>query len=130
MQQRQPLRSELGTEPTHPRDVAARPIEAGDKAVFTRVIVAREHNRDCTGRRLGRERRIVAAGCSDHGHLTLNEFGRQRRQSIRPPLRPAIFDRDVLAFDIAGLIQALAERGHHRNPRLRRLPVQKSNHRH
>ena len=67
----------------HPGDVAARPIDAGDKAALNRVIAAREDDRDCTGRLHGDERRIVASGCGDHGYLTLNEISRERRQSIR-----------------------------------------------
>ena len=76
VQQRQPLLYELGTEPSHPGDVAARLVEACDKAVFARVVVAREDNWDCTGRRLGCDRRILATGGNDHGHLTSNEIGR------------------------------------------------------
>ena len=50
--------------------------------------------------------------CGNHGHLTTNQIGRQRRQSIVLALRPAILDRHVLTLDIAGFLQALAERGH------------------
>jgi hypothetical protein len=89
----------LGGEPAHPRDVAARPVEAGDKAAFDRVVVAREDDRDCTGRRHGDERRIVAAGCGDHSYLTSNKISRERRQPIQSTLRPVIFDRDVLTLD-------------------------------
>ena len=45
----------------------------------------------------------------DHGHLTANEVGRQPRQSIVLSVRPAVFDRDVLALDITGLFQAPTE---------------------
>jgi hypothetical protein len=45
----------------------------------------------------------------DH-HLTGDEFGYHSRQSIELALRPAEFDRDILAFDIAGFVQALTER--------------------
>ena len=51
----------------------------GDKAAFDRVVAACEDDRDCTGRRLGDQRRIVASGCGDHGHLASNEIGRKRR---------------------------------------------------
>ena len=50
-----------------------------------------------------------ASGRGDHGDLPANQFGRQRRQPIDLTLRPAVFDRDVLALDIAGVLQALAE---------------------
>ena len=68
----------------------------------------REDDRNRRGRRLGRQRRC-AAGRGNHGHLTANQIGRQCRQSIVLTLRPAIFDRHVAAFDIAGFAQALAE---------------------
>ena len=42
-----------------------------------------------------------AAARDDHGHLTADQIGGQRRQSIVLTLRPTIFDRHVLAFDIA-----------------------------
>jgi hypothetical protein len=119
VKQRQPLRSNLRTEPAHPRNVPARLIQACDQAVLARVVVAREDNWNCSGSGLGHECRIVSPGCGNHRNLTLDEIGRQHRQSIRMSLSPAIFNRDVLAFDIAGLVQALAERGHHQSERIR-----------
>ena len=50
-----------------------------------------------------------AAGRGDHGDLPANQFGRQRRQPIELIFGPAVFDRHVLALDIAGLLQALAK---------------------
>ena len=60
-----------------------------------------------------------------------HEFGGQRRQSIVAAICPAVFDRDVLAFDVAGFV---------RDPygmpaRLAAMPVadpavEKPNHRH
>jgi len=44
------------------------------------------------------------------GDPAANEVGRQRRQPIHLILGPAVFNRDVLALDIAGVLQALAER--------------------
>src|SRR5262249_52903500 len=117
-------------EPANPSDVAPRPIDTGDKAAFDRVVAAREDNRDCTGRLHGDERRIVAAGCGDHSHLTSNEISHERRQPIQSSLRPAIIDRDVLTLDVTGLVQAAAETGHPGSERLRRLSTQESDHRH
>ena len=45
----------------------------------------------------------------DHGDPSANQIGRQRRQPIDLILGPAVFDRDVLALDIAGFLQALAK---------------------
>ena len=36
-------------------------------------------------------------------HLAANEIDRERRQSIVLAFRPAIFDRNILALDEAGL---------------------------
>ena len=46
MQQPQPLGSEFGSEPAHPGDVTARPIDTSDEAAFDRVVAAREDDRD------------------------------------------------------------------------------------
>ena len=39
----------------------------------------------------------------------VDQFGRKRRQPIVMTLRPAVFDRDILALDIAGFLEALVE---------------------
>ena len=44
--------------------------------------------------------------------LLLNQIGRERRQSVILAFRPAVLDCHVLTLDVAGLLQALAERGH------------------
>jgi hypothetical protein len=38
-----------------------------------------------------------------------HELGRERQQAVVPPLRPAVFERDVVSVDIAGLAEALPE---------------------
>jgi hypothetical protein len=42
----------------------------------------------------------------------MNQIRRHRREPITSAFRPAVFDRDVLAFDEACFLQAVAERGH------------------
>ena len=111
-----------------PVSVAARPGEAGDKTEPDRVFSDDENDGDRRGRSLGREGRSGTAGRSDHGDLTANQVGRQRRQSIQLIVGPAILDRDVLALDEAGLLQALAEcraddPRTHRAMRLLRNPI-------
>ena len=61
----------------------------------------------------------VAAGRGDHGHLSADQIGHQRRQAIIVALQPVVLDGHVLAFDIAGFVEAFAEcsriaRGAHR----------------
>jgi hypothetical protein len=57
---------------------------------------------------LGRERRRGIA--DDYGHRPAQQFGHQRRQSIKLIIGPGVFDRDVLSLDVACLIQAVTER--------------------
>ena len=111
------------------RDVAARPIEAGDEAVPDRVAPGCKDDRHRRGCGLGHQCRRSAEG-RDHGHLTMNQFGREHRQSIVLALRPAVFDRDVLTFDEACLLQALAERGHEVRRVGGRSAAEKPDHRH
>src|SRR5215831_16292016 len=48
-------------------------------------------------------------GGDQHGDTLANEVARQRRQPIVLTLREAVFDRDVLSFDVAQLSQAFAD---------------------
>ena len=113
---------------THARDVAARPVEAGDEAVPDRVAPGREDDRHRRGCGLGRERRNGVP--DDHGHRPANQIGHQSRQPIKLIFRRAIFDRDVLALDEACFLQALAERGHEVRRVGERRAAEKSDHRH
>ena len=108
-QQSQPLRDQLRGQSGDAGDVAARPVEAGDEAELDRIAAGLEHDRNRRGRRLGREAGSGAAGGGDHGNRPADQFGGQRRQPIVLALRPAVFDRDVLALGIAGFAQAFAE---------------------
>ena len=45
----------------------------------------------------------------DHGDPSANQFGRQLRQPIESASGPAVFDRYVLALDVAGFFEALAK---------------------
>jgi hypothetical protein len=92
VQQAHPLRREQVREKRRTRNVGTWPTEAGDKSVLDRVAAETEHNRNGRSRLLGRER-CDGCGGSNHGHLTLYEFGGECRQSVVFPIRPAIFDR-------------------------------------
>jgi len=61
---------------------------------------------------------------------TANEIDRQFRQTIVPALRPAVFDRHVLALDVAGLGEAAPERSQHVGPLGRRPGIDEPDHRH
>ena len=110
VQQLQPLRLQLHAQRGHAGEIAARPVQAGDQPERDRIGAGEEHDRNGPGRGLGGEHAEHLAGDGDHRDLSADQVGRQRRQPVVLLLRPAIFDRDVAALDIAGFAQALAER--------------------
>src|SRR5262249_39773239 len=75
-----------------------------------RVSADAENDRDRRSGGLGRKCRRIAAWRGNHGNATTGEVGHERRETIIFSLQPVIFDRRVLAFDCAGLAEALAER--------------------
>ena len=62
-------------------------------------------------------------GRGDHGDLATNQVGRQRRQPIVLNLGPTVDDRDVLALDVASLLQTPAECAQPVRVRLKRCGV-------
>src|SRR5262249_50659584 len=60
----------------------------------------------------------------------MNKIGRQCRQLLVITPRPAIFDRQVLALDITGLVQALAKGTHKVREQVRRSAMEEADHRH
>ena len=65
-------------------------------------------------KRLGGKSRKTGSGATRHDdrHLTANEIGSERRQSIEPSFRPAVFDGYILPLDKASFFEALAECSH------------------
>ena len=53
---------------------------------------------------------LLPADRRDDGDLARDQVGRQRPQLIHSIVRVAVFDRDVAALGIAGLVQALPKR--------------------
>src|SRR5215475_14201693 len=93
----------------YPCRVAAWPVEAGDEAELDRVVAGTEDDRNGRGCCFGSERRLRAPCRGDDGDVTVNQIGRERRQPIELVLRPAKFDRDVVAVDEPGFLQAVTE---------------------
>jgi hypothetical protein len=129
-QEVQPLCPQLSTEKTDSCQVAARPAEAGDKTNPNRVVGDDEDDGDRRGCRLGRQRRRGTSGCDDHGDLSTNQFGRQRRQSIVLTFGPGIFNRYVLALNIAGVFETLAKCAQLVRDRVRLSGLKEPDHRH
>jgi hypothetical protein len=129
-QEFQPLCHQLTTENIDTRRVAARSGEGGDKAELNRVFVDAEddgYRRSC---RLGRQRRRGTYGRGNHGDLSASQFERERRQLIIETLRRAIFDRHVLALNIAGVFEALTKCAQRLRIRLGRCGDEDPDHRH
>src|SRR5262245_38734451 len=82
------------------------------------------------GCRLGRQRHSRTSERGDHCNLPANQVGRQRRQSIDLIFAPAVYDRDVLALDIAAILEATVKSAKTVRVRVRRLAVEKPDHRH
>ena len=91
-------------------DIAARPARLATRPSPTGSAACGEDDRNGRGRGLGASAAMPVA--ADHGDRRSHQFGRQRRQPIVLAVRPAVFDRHVLAVDIAGLAQTLPERGY------------------
>ena len=100
---------QLTCENIEPCQVAARPGEAGDKTKSDRVLAGEKDDWDCRGCRLGREMRGDTSARDDHPDAPANQFGRQFWQPIDLTFGPAVFDRHVLAVDIASILETLAE---------------------
>jgi hypothetical protein len=72
----------------------------------------------------------VTSGRGNHRDLPVDQFGRQRWQSIHLTLGPAVFDGHGLALDIAVLLQPLPESAQQLCVPVRRLGVEEPDHRH
>ena len=110
MQNLELLSRQIARQDRHAREVAAGAAEAGSEAELHRVDTGVEDDRDGRGCRLGGKRR-GRAGRNNPGHPAVDQIGRQRRQSVILAVCKTIFDRHVLAFDVAGLFQALSDAG-------------------
>ena len=130
MQESQPLGRQLLVENIDAGRVAAGPGQAGDKAKPDGVFGDTEDDRDGRGRSFGRERSRREHGRGNHGHLSADQIGYQRRYAIEVPLQPVVLNRHVLAFDVAGLVETFAERGRLTREDIGRPAVDKPDHRH
>ncbi len=127
-QQLQPLRRQLNREKIDTCQVAAGLGEARNKTELDRVFADDEDDGDRGGRRLCRKRRRSASR-GDHGKRPANQFGRQPRQSIVLVFGPTVYDRHVLALDIAAVFEALAECAQTVRARVRRCGAEEPDHR-
>src|SRR5262249_51196270 len=82
--------------------------EAGDETVPDRVAPDGEDDGNCRGRSPGRNRCGKVIG-KDGGHLIANQLGSELGKAIILVRMPQ-FDGYIASFDIAQVVQALAER--------------------
>src|SRR5262249_61180314 len=94
-----------------PRQVAARPRQAGDKAEIDRVFPDAKDDRDRRGRSFGYLCSKVAGRRGDDGHATMHEVSHKRRKAIELPSQSVVLHWHILALDEARFVEALAERG-------------------
>ena len=95
----------------HAGHVAARTIEALDKAEPHRIGSGLKHDRDRRRRGLRHLGWYETGVGEDYVDLAADQIARQRRQTVVLAFRPAVFDRDVLTLDESGFTQAIAKRG-------------------
>src|SRR5262245_24519831 len=110
-QQVKALSSHFGPHEMDAGDISARSVETADEAYPDRVGSLQKNDRDRLGRRFGRKRTLCALKGNDHGYLTANQFGGQRRQLIVFTMCPSVFDRYVPVLDVTSFTQASTEIG-------------------
>lgn len=97
-----------------------RPADSCNQFHFHRIASDRKENRDRGGRGLG-SKRGRDSGREQHRHVPADQLSRHGRQSLVLTLIvPAVFERDVLAVDIAGFLESPME-SVEANDRQRRL---------
>src|SRR5262249_24725504 len=106
--QLQPLRQHFAGKKGYPREVAGRSAEAGDETVPDRVAPHGEDDGNCRGRGPSRYCCGKSVG-KDGGHLIANQLGSEGGKAIILVRIPQ-FDGYIASFDIAQVVQALAER--------------------
>src|SRR5262249_6508678 len=128
-QQFQSLCPEITEVDVYTGGVTPWPTQAVDESNRDRVSGRSKYNRNRRGRSLGRQRRR-SAGRGHHDHSTTTQIGRQHRQPVILAVCPAILDRHVLAFDVAGFVQAAMECGQKRRIGVTRPAIEVAYHWH
>ena len=129
MQQFQPFRSKLAAQGSHAGETAAGLVEGRYQSHLDRIGGCVKGDRDRRACRLGGQR---GGGAASRNHVdpTLNQIGRQCRQSIVVAVAPAIFDGHIAPLHKTYRAQALAEPRQLVRHRLGRAAGQEPDHRH
>ena len=99
MQQFKAFGRHRGIEDGYAREIAAGPVEAGNKPSRNRVVTRYKNDWNCF-RRCFRHSRS-RCDRQDNSDLTANQIVDEHSQPIRPILRPTIFNGQVAALDEA-----------------------------
>src|SRR4026208_267138 len=111
MQQLKSLRGQRDRHHTYPGNISAVSAQTRNEAKRNRVTSADEDNRDCRRRRFCGQSRVDAPNRGDQGNSTPNEICPEGRQPIVTKVSPPELDRHILALNVAGFFQSLAEGG-------------------
>src|SRR5262249_49549665 len=90
----------------HARDIATGTIETGYETEINRISTDRKYDRNGCGCSLGGQR-SRRADHNDRGRGVGHQLGSQCRQSVEATIARAILDRDIAAFDVAGVPKTL-----------------------
>ena len=101
----QPLPGKLGREQTNARYVLARVAQARHKSAGDRIDAGREYDWNRFGRCHGCLYGDNAAAGEENVHFTFGQINGHRWQPIEKPLRPTVFDCDVLMLDVSDLAE-------------------------
>jgi hypothetical protein len=111
-QEPEPLGRKLDAHGAETRDVAAGPVETGNKARLNRVGAGIEDDGNGRGCSLGGADGGGARGDDNDGHPAADQIGRQFRQSTGLVVCPTVFDRDIATLDVPRFAQPFTERRH------------------
>jgi hypothetical protein len=106
------------------------PSVASRKIGAVQVTAVSDGFIDVPGRRLGRQRRYLAAWCNNDRHLSTHEIGGERGQAIVLSVSPAIVQGDVSTLEESGIIQALPDHRNERRVDGGRTGAENADHRH
>ena len=112
MEEADPLSVEIGAQHRHSSNIAARPVEARSITVLDQIEAIGRHYRNRGGGGLCCLHRAGPAGGNDYRRLMVDEIFGEHRQLPELQVRPAELDSNVLALDISGFFEALAELSH------------------
>ena len=108
LEELKPLCAQIHCNVGEPREVRARPREAGDEPSSNRIADAHRDNWDCRRCLLGRTGRGRTRR-HDEVNPQTDEFARASGEPIEPPLPPSVLKSDVLSLHVAKWAQTLPE---------------------